>query len=51
MMAESQKTELVVDGEEIVWILSFQDIMMRAMEKEVQLEITEIRSIMTVNPE
>ena len=33
MMAESQKTELVVDGEEIVRILYFQYIMMHAMEK------------------
>ena len=51
MMIESQKPALAVDGDELVWILSFQDVMTFAMSKEVHLEITEIIIIMAVNLE
>jgi len=50
-MAEGQKAALVVDDDELVGIVSFKDMMTRALAKELPLELTDVTSIMTADPE
>ena len=51
MMAEKHKAALVVEHEQLIGIVSFKDVVTRAIAKELPLETTEVRTIMTPNPE
>ena len=51
LMAERRKAALVVEDGQLVGIFGFKDMMTRAVAKELPLELTEIRSVMTPNPE
>ena len=51
LMAERTKAALVVDDGELLGIVSFKDIMSRAIAKELDLTNTDVTAIMTPNPE
>jgi len=51
MMAEARKAALVVDGNELVGIFGFRDMMIRAIAKELPLDSTSVSEVMTQNPE
>ena len=51
LMAERRKAALVVEDGELVGIFGFKDMMTRAVAKELQLGLTEVRSVMTPDPE
>jgi CBS domain-containing protein len=51
LMAERRKAALVVEDGELIGIFGFKDMMTRAVAKELPLELTEVRSVMTPNPE
>jgi myosin heavy subunit/signal-transduction protein with cAMP-binding, CBS, and nucleotidyltransferase domain len=50
-MADSRKAALIVEGGQLVGILSFKDIVSRLIAKELPLDTTEVSSVMTPNPE
>merc|ERR1719232_536851 len=51
LMAERLKAALVVDNSKLLGIVSFKDIMTRAIAKELPMELTDVTTIMTHNPE
>jgi signal-transduction protein with cAMP-binding, CBS, and nucleotidyltransferase domain len=51
IMAEHRKAALVVEDGQLVGIFGFKDMMTRAVAKELPLDLTEVRSVMTPNPE
>jgi CBS domain-containing protein len=51
MMADNHKAALVVDNESLIGIVSFKDILTRAIAKEIDLEATEVTKIMTPEPD
>jgi len=51
LMAESRKAALVVEDGRLVGIFGFKDMMSRAVAKELPLDLTEVRAVMTPNPE
>ena len=51
VMAEAKKAALVVDNGELVGIFGFKDMMSRVVAKELPLEHTSVKSVMTPNPE
>ena len=51
VMAENHKAALVVENRQLVGIVSFKDIMTRAIAKGVNLETTEVTDVMTPEPE
>lgn len=51
VMAENHKAALVVDEGRLLGIVSFKDIMTRAIAKDLPLDATEVTEIMTPNPE
>jgi len=51
MMAEARKAALVVENNELVGIFGFKDMMIRAIAKELPLDSTSVRQVMTPNPE
>ena len=50
-MTDAHKAALVVEDGQLVGIVSFKDVMSRALAKELPLELTAVTSIMTPNPE
>mmetsp|Transcript_2111 Transcript_2111/g.4695 ORF Transcript_2111/g.4695 Transcript_2111/m.4695 type:complete len:2680 (-) Transcript_2111:336-8375(-) len=51
MMAEARKAALVVENGQLVGIFGFNDMMKRAIAKQLPLDLTEVSSVMTPNPE
>jgi CBS domain-containing protein len=51
MMAESRKAALVVEGDKLVGIFGFKDMMTRAVAKEMPLDSTPVSAVMTPNPD
>ena len=51
MMADNHKAALIVENENLVGILSFKDVVTRAIAKEINLDSTEVMTIMTPDPE
>jgi len=51
MMADNHKAALVVENESLIGIVSFKDIVTRAIAKDIGLEATEVMNIMTPDPE
>ena len=51
MIAEAKKAALIVDNGELVGIFGFKDMMSRVVAKELPLEHTSVKSVMTPNPE
>ena len=51
MMAESRKAALVVEGDKLVGIFGFKDMMTRAVAKEMLLDSTPVSAVMTPNPD
>ena len=50
-MASERRAALVLEEDELVGILTFKDVMSRAVAKEVPLELTSVDSLMTSSPE
>ncbi len=50
-MADSRKAALIVDGNELVGVLSFKDVMTRVIAQDLPLDSTLVSSVMTPNPE
>jgi CBS domain-containing protein len=50
-MAERRKAALVVEDGQLVGIFGFKDMMTRAVAKELPLDLTDVSSVMTPNPE
>jgi signal-transduction protein with cAMP-binding, CBS, and nucleotidyltransferase domain len=50
-MAESRKAALIVDGNHLIGILSFKDVMTRVIAQELPLDETLVASVMTPDPE
>jgi CBS domain-containing protein len=50
-MAENRKAALIVDGDILVGLLSFKDIVSRVLAKELPLHMTRVVDVMTPNPE
>jgi len=51
LMAEKHKAALVVEDDQLVGIVSFKDVVTRAIAKKLPLETTEVTTIMTADPE
>jgi predicted transcriptional regulator len=51
LMAEHRKAALVVEVGQLVGIFGFKDMMTRAVTKQLHLDLMEVRSLMTSNPE
>jgi CBS domain-containing protein len=51
LMAETRKAVLVVDGNELVGLFTFRDLMSRVVANELNPDITEISEVMTPDPE
>jgi CBS domain-containing protein len=51
VMSEAKKAALVVDKGQLVGIFGFKDMMSRAVAKELPLELTPVRDVMTPDPE
>jgi len=51
IMTDMRKAAIVVEDQELVGIVSFKDIMSRAIAKELPLDTTPVRRIMTANPD
>ena len=50
-MSKSLKGALVVEDDELIGVVSFKDILTRAVAQELPFETTEISSVMTPYPE
>ena len=50
-MADSRKAALIVDGNDLVGVLSFKDVMTRVIARDLPLDATLVSSVMTPNPE
>jgi signal-transduction protein with cAMP-binding, CBS, and nucleotidyltransferase domain len=51
IMADARKAALVVKNGKLVGIFGFKDMMSRAIAKELPLDLTQVSSVMTPNPE
>eukprot|EP00957_Ditylum_brightwellii_P183131 13948281-Ditylum_brightwellii.AAC.1 len=51
IMSDARKAALVVEDGRLVGIVSFKDMMSRAIAKELPLELSDVTTIMTPNPE
>jgi CBS domain-containing protein len=51
LMAERRKAALVVEDDRLVGIFGFKDMMTRAVAKELTLDLTDVSSVMTPDPE